>query len=266
MNENLNEIYNPEGSELRTLQLKMLEILVIVTNICDKHQIPYWISGGTLLGAVRHGGFIPWDDDIDIELLRPDYLKLLKILPKELPEHLCLQTPKEKGNQRLFSKVRDRNTRVCSEEEDAAPYKEKGIFIDLFPLEKGHKGIKKITDFFYGRSFRRLKRGKPFHSAKYFFEYFTSLFLYPIGFLLMWTGRGISKFSGTKKVIYHYGTNFYFDRQMNDLLPTNKVRFEGKEFSAPQNIDLYLRKQYGNYMSIPPRENRITHFTKVEYL
>ena len=76
----LRQRYNPDNSQLRALQIRMLEILICIDQICQEHDIPYWLGSGTLLGAVRHGGFIPWDDDIDIELLRADYLKLIKIL------------------------------------------------------------------------------------------------------------------------------------------------------------------------------------------
>ena len=81
----LRERFNPEGSILRRQQLRMLELLDAVDCICKKHNIPYWLSSGTLIGAARHNGFIPWDDDLDIEILRSDYLRLIKILPQELP-------------------------------------------------------------------------------------------------------------------------------------------------------------------------------------
>ena len=64
--------FNPDGSLLRRHQLRMLEMLTYIDGVCVQHDIPYWLSSGTLLGAVRHGGFIPWDDDVDIELLRRD--------------------------------------------------------------------------------------------------------------------------------------------------------------------------------------------------
>ena len=70
----LRQRFNPDGSQLRKHQLRMLEILVVIDKICRKHQIPYWLSSGTLIGAVRHNGFIPWDDDLDIEMMRNDYL------------------------------------------------------------------------------------------------------------------------------------------------------------------------------------------------
>ena len=78
--------YNPEGSTLRKAQMRMLEMLVEVDTICRKHNIPYWIDFGTLLGAVRHKGFIPWDDDMDISVYEKDYNRLREVLVKELPE------------------------------------------------------------------------------------------------------------------------------------------------------------------------------------
>ena len=84
-------VYNGENTILRKAQLRMLEILVQVSSICDKHAIPYWIDYGTLLGAVRHNGFIPWDDDLDISILKKDYTKLSKVLQKELPLNLVFQ-------------------------------------------------------------------------------------------------------------------------------------------------------------------------------
>ena len=92
MNEELRKRFNPEGSMLRRQQMRMLEILLEVDRICKKHDIPYWLSSGTLIGAMRHDGFIPWDDDLDIEMLRSDYLRLMEVLPKELPDWLARTT------------------------------------------------------------------------------------------------------------------------------------------------------------------------------
>lgn len=252
--------------ELRACQLKQISILEEIDRICRKHQIVYWLDGGSLLGAVRHGGFIPWDDDIDIELLRPDYLKLLKILPKELPSNLYLQTPKEKGYRLLFSKVRDRNSIVHSEEEDMASYKEKGIFIDIFSEERSYRGLKNSVDFFYGRAFRRLKRGRPFHSLRYFYEYSVSLLLYPIGVSLMWIVRAICAITKPDNILHSYGIGNSTNHNASYMFPVSKITFEGKEFSAPKDVDTYLTKQYGDYMTIPPKGKRATHFMKVEYL
>lgn len=266
INEDLRKEYNPEGSELRILQMKMLDILITVTDICKKHNIPYWLSGGTLLGAIRHGGFIPWDDDIDIELFLSDYKRLLKILKKELPDDLYLQTPKEKGYRLLFSKVRDRYSIIDSEEDNLSAYKEKGIFIDIFPEERSYKWMKSIVDFFYGRAFRRLKRGRPFQSVDYFIEYTISLFLFPIGILLKYIARGICKIAKPNNILHSYGIGNTTIHDIKYILPTSSIVFEGKEFSAPKDADKYLKKQYGDYMKIPPKDKRAIHFMKVRYL
>lgn len=257
--------YNADGTELRKLQLRMLDILIVVTNICDKHNLPYWISGGTLLGAKRHGGFIPWDDDIDIELLRKDYKKLLKILAKELPSHLYLQTPKEKSYRLRFSKVRDKNSTISSEEENMARYEHKGIFIDIFSEEYSYMRVKNFVDFFYGRAFRRYKRGRAFTSFQYFYEYVASLLLLPLGHLLKWTARAICAITKPDNVLHSYGIGNSTNHKGSYMFPLSRIQFEGREFSAPKDIDLYLKNQYGNYMSIPSKENRPSHFTKVKY-
>lgn len=265
MNEDLNK-YNPEGSELRNLQMRMLDILIVVTDICDKHNIPYWISGGTLLGAMRHGGFIPWDDDIDIEVMHSDYKKLAKILPKELPDSLYFQSPKEKSYRMLFAKVRDRFSIIHSEEEDMATYKEKGVYIDIFIEERSYRWMKNIVDFFYGRAFRRLKRGRPFQSLTYLYEYTMSLFMYPIGVLLMWIARGICTVTRPNNILHSYGIGNSTNHNASYMFPVRKIIFEGKEFFAPKEPHIYLTKQYGDYMSIPPKDKRATHFMNVEYI
>ena len=82
--------FNGEGTVLRKAQMREVAILQEVDKICRKHDIKYWIDFGTLLGAVRHGGFIPWDDDLDISMLSSDYQKFMEVAPQELPDWLFL--------------------------------------------------------------------------------------------------------------------------------------------------------------------------------
>ena len=89
--EKLKAQFNPEGSLLRKQQMIMLDMVKELDRVCRKHDIPYFLYGGTLLGAVRHNGFIPWDDDLDVGLLRKDYIKLMSVLPEELPDCYVLQ-------------------------------------------------------------------------------------------------------------------------------------------------------------------------------
>ena len=98
-------------NELRSCQLKQLEILKIFDRICRKHNLRYWIDGGTLLGAVRHKGFIPWDDDLDVAMPSEDYKKLDQIIQSELPDHLFWQTPKTDPTMPYgCTKIRDLNS------------------------------------------------------------------------------------------------------------------------------------------------------------
>ena len=113
MDSELRKRFNPDGSLLRRQQLRMLELLEVIDVICRKHQIPYWLSSGTLIGAARHKGFIPWDDDLDIEMLRSDYLRLLKVLPQELPDNLALQTNETDPNYIfIYGKLRDKDSHL----------------------------------------------------------------------------------------------------------------------------------------------------------
>ena len=80
-------------AHLRECQLKQLAILEVIDHVCKANGIEYWLDGGTLLGAVRHGGFIPWDDDIDIAMRKDDLERFIEVAQKQLPEHLFLQTP-----------------------------------------------------------------------------------------------------------------------------------------------------------------------------
>ena len=147
--------YNPEGSTLRKAQLRMLEILKVFDSICAKHGIEYTLDGGTLLGAVRHEGFIPWDDDLDINVMRDDFFKLRKILPNELPDNLVYQDyTTEPYFPTPLAKIRDKHSYVY-EEPCTERFKEKGIFIDIIPIEEvPDLKWKAHLDYWYGHCLR----------------------------------------------------------------------------------------------------------------
>ena len=90
----LRHMYNPEGSQLRKAQLRMLEMMKFVDKTCRKYNIPYWLDSGTLLGAVRHKGFIPWDDDVDIGMMRKDIKRFIRAVEKENNPNFVVQTKK----------------------------------------------------------------------------------------------------------------------------------------------------------------------------
>ena len=118
------EIKEYSQQNLRACQLKQLAILEEIDKICKRHKIEYWLDGGTLLGAVRHGGFIPWDDDIDIGMSLEDEKRFEEIAPKELPDWLYLQTPKsDPGSKEPITKIRDCNSLYIEQGDDfCQPY------------------------------------------------------------------------------------------------------------------------------------------------
>jgi phosphorylcholine metabolism protein LicD len=117
-----------------TYKNKLLEMLVAIDGVCKKNNIQYWLDGGTLLGAYRHGGFIPWDDDVDIGVMRADFPRIKKALTLELPNQFFLQTDDSELNYKhAFIKVRD--TQTTSTAKLDSTYDQRGLFIDIFPFD-----------------------------------------------------------------------------------------------------------------------------------
>ena len=120
---------------LRACQLKQLGILEEIDRICRKHQIPYWLDGGSLLGAVRHGGFIPWDDDIDLAMRLEDLQRFIRIAPSELRDGLFLQTPEtDPSSKEPIIKIRDLNSLYLESGDNMRGDYQKGLFVDIFPF------------------------------------------------------------------------------------------------------------------------------------
>jgi lipopolysaccharide cholinephosphotransferase len=250
--------YNPEGSVLRNAQLRMLDIAIEFDIICKRNNITYWIMSGTLLGARRHGGFIPWDDDFDVGVKMEDYNRLLKILEVELPYFLKLQTKKTDPNHPYFyAKIRDLNSFILEDQCLHRNYKYNGLFIDIFPFESIclPKKSKLLFDSFYSKFRFELKKGIIWSLISSFFYHITLLLL-P---LLKVTGK-ITK----NKFSHAYGIGFYAPHKLNTCFPVGKIKFEEYEFSAPNNIDEFLIDEYGDFMGIPPKEKRYVHSSKIE--
>jgi lipopolysaccharide cholinephosphotransferase len=255
--------YNGEGTVLRKAQLRMLDILIVIDAICEKHAIPYWIDYGSLLGAVRHGGFIPWDDDLDISCLAKDYKRLRKALETDLPEHLRYQDWENEKNMLMkMGKVRDTKSYFHEELYKEGALKYQGIYVDIFPLIPiPSLWIRKKVDFLYGRALRRLKG---FNASKK--EYAISCIIWPFAKILAGISHFLCLFTGKNKIGNMYGSiTIYCEHSIDDIFPLKKITFEGKEFNAPWNTDTYLRQIYNNYMQIPPVEKRQIHASRIEF-
>ena len=241
--------YNPDGSTLRKAQLRMLDILKCVDSICRKHKIPYWLSSGTLLGAVRHGGFIPWDDDLDIEMLRKDYLRLLPILRKELPENFILQDDiSEEGTYPyLFSKVRDKNSRI--KEKSTYKFENEGLYIDIFTLEYSPLLLYKISAKLYDKlCFKKYENRITFNR--------NCLILKKIIFPIF---RFFSLFCRSNILRHTLGVGFMKARYKSDIFPLAEMKFEDNLFLVPHNSHSYLKKMFGEYMTLPQNDKILCH-------
>ena len=247
-----------------------IEILNEIVRICDKHNITYYLAGGTLLGAVRHKGFIPWDDDVDIIMTRKDYHRFLKICETELDKEKyfldCYKTNKHCWNN--FAKVRKNNT-IFLEREVSTVDTNHGIWVDIFIWDNVGKKIGFIEKFkkkcsLYIRTLCDIKNNVSNYNKskiKYGILKFISLFF---------TNRFLNRLLNGILSMNKDDNSFHVSTFVNgpiekDVLERSRVietvelEFEGKLYKCPKDYDYYLTNFYGDYMTLPPVEKRKTH-------
>lgn len=268
-----------EDLDLRDAQMIMVDILKGVHELCEKHGIKYFLDAGTLIGAVRHKGFIPWDDDVDIGILREDYNKFLKIAKYKLPKHLFLQTFETDEYYDIYPtpcKVRYNNT-IFLEEGMKENYKmHNGIFIDVFPYDSLPKynfiyKIQRTLSYNVLKSFKRIKDIPEKLSLKNkitftFYRLIVKMFpnkrrLKFFDFLISWNDSN-SEYMG-------YGVDTYWSQYVykkSDYFDLIKLEFEGAYFYAPKNYDAILTQLYGDYMTMPKEEDRKWHAKEIKKL
>ena len=259
--EDLRKRFNPEGSLLRRQQMRMLDILIEVDKICKRHNIRYWLSSGTLIGALRHNGFIPWDDDLDIEMMRSDYLRLMEVLPSELPDWLALQNDETDPNYFFYyAKVRDRRSRMLEQNNYDRLWKEQGIYIDIFPMEQHPIWLHKLTEKTVGHMYKIWRTStddaKAIRKVRRIFD-INKRFVFPCL-------RAILKVQ-SPLVTSGMGIPFHNPRYLNEIFPLTTHVFEGREFSVPHDADAHLRHLYGDYMQLPDLNKLTPHVGKLEF-
>lgn len=259
----LREKYNPDGSPLRKHQLLMLEILQYVDEICKENNIEYWLSSGTCLGAVRHGGFIPWDDDLDIEMTRENYLRFQHVF-KENDKYVLQTRHNDKYYPSGFAKVRLKGTEVYD-----SLYKYRGVFIDVFCLEHINKFSSSVFNMMFivfgHKIYNMLKQSRgqviKFHflSALFSLCKFTFYSLTKIDRLLEFA-------LPTNQIYRHtYGLGWVDNtRDMSLIKPLTSIQFEGFSFPVPHDTDAYLRRMYGDWTLLP--EERLMKPNHIQYI
>lgn len=267
MNENAKSVHYLSEEELRKLQLTELELLTEFDRICRKYNIIYSIDGGTLLGAARHKGFIPWDDDADVILLRSEYEKFRKACEKELDsgKFYFQDFRSTEGYRWGYGKLRKKGTRFVRSGQEHMPY-EQGVFLDVFPCDY-------VPDNYLMRCICN------FHC-----------FIYR---KIFWSAVAVQNTKGILKLIYkilykipdktlkrHYenyikkrnrketkyvkcltfpACNKVFGYDKRWYLETKPIEFEGILFPGSKDYHDYLSFLYGSYMVLPPAEQRKTH-------
>ncbi len=246
-----------------------LEILKEIDRICKKYNIPYFLCGGTLIGVMRHKGFIPWDDDIDIGMLRKDYERFQECFLKEKQEKYYLHSHKTDNNYWLpFMKVRKNNTTISEkfiEKLDA----HKGIFVDIFPFDivpdKGFTKSLKLRAFFIKLIVEAIfcKRGiyKPKDSRRPLLTFIMTLL--PVKVLIKIQYKLMNKYNDSEYkhcicYVGSYNTSKEYIK-INDIYPLKEGTFEKYKFNIPGNYDVYLTNLYGDYMKLPPKNKRKNH-------
>lgn len=254
--------------QLRALQLVELELLTEFHRVCQKGNIRYTLTGGTLLGAVRHGGFIPWDDDSDVSMLREEYEKFLKACESELDtSKFYLQHMKNTPGYRWgYAKLRRKDTLFLRANQEHMPY-EQGIFMDIFPRDG-------VPDGAVARSIHKIECwcirktlwsavGRVAH-PNLWMRYWYSI-LYKISERYIYTlydnlvrrsNKRDTKLVRNLTFPIPGGYNGYLREwyQENDF-----ILFEGKSFMVNKRYREWLTQEFGDYMKLPPKEKRKVH-------
>lgn len=254
-----------QDGRLRQAQMKMLTMLGVVDRICQKHGLDYWLEGGTLLGAVRHQGFIPWDDDMDISMPRASFEAFLKLAPPELPENMVLQTANSDPgfyNLAVPLKIRDKNSRFVEMHElGQEPYLQ-GIFIDVFvydqmpkvkALRRGYKFLaKKIVRVLSGKC-TTLKMGHHQACYKWISTFFSRQFLQKaLAQIINKANSGTSSYLG-----YGYDCINQNLVHREEIYPLKRVLFEECEVNIAHKAEVILTQLYGDYLKLPPEAERV---------
>lgn len=261
--------YEYQNKDLRKLQLKEMAILKEVIQICEENNLRYFALGGTLLGAVRHKGFIPWDDDIDLGIPRKDYEEFIRVAPQKLSENLKLYYYKNELNPgTYYMQIMDTNTKVISHA--GSKPRELNVWLDIFPLDGMPNNRLKRMYWKYRLLYQKMlikfscidtNVGLK-HTARPLHERLLIRFCLATHIGRGWDTRKLMHKLDRllKKYPYDdadYIVNFYGRYKFNEMFPRDYYRegaeypFEDVKIRGPIEYEKVLEQMYGDYMKIP---------------
>ena len=259
------------GNNLQKAQSVMLRILKVFDAICKKHNLDYWLDAGTLLGAARHGGFIPWDDDVDVIMPIDSYVKFCKIAESELPFDMFFQTKQTDSEHDItWAKIRDRFSYM---DDPGGPYPYcQGIPIDIFPAyiqTKREFKLRNITGLLPPFNNPPMKTSKRFSFKHNLYNFVFGTFQRVVKVLLCIPGVKylFTKYtkSNNPKNIKGYTYNperpwFQFF-PIDMVYPLSQIKFEDASFLSPKDVNGYLTHYYNDWQTPPPESKRDVHGT-----
>ncbi len=246
--------------ELRQIQMGILDD---VHRFCEEQGLRYSLSSGTLIGAVRHQGYIPWDDDIDIYMLRTDYERFLRIYYDQQGHYQVLNPQKEKHYYYTFAKVVDTRTKMVEKETEGY---EIGVYIDVFPVDyvtedkKKRERIFRLKKLLYKIRRCKISHSNPLHSRLAYLCY--RALPITVGMLNRLINKLIIHREPTGTLCHMTEAGPLTEKgcfPAADMKKMMDMKFEDRTYKVMIGYDDYLTRTYGDYMKLPPEDQRITH-------